>query len=131
MTDYSEAFTVESDPYPIGVYGPEVRRRPSIYGPGYVYVMRRDNDRAVKIGISADPWTRRHGVSVDVFGNKRKRSDLPKIELLVAARTLSMRRVEMNLHRSFEEFRIDKNCEWFTLPDALLKPLLKEFRSRT
>lgn len=80
--------------------------------PGFVYVMQRSEDDAVKIGISVDPSKRLYKV----------RQQFPTQEILIRAKyeVQDMGAAEAEAHTMFRANRLDS--EWFALDmDALIR----------
>ena len=118
-----EGLNSDPDPllYPPGVYPPGLRRRPSIYRPGFVYLMVRSSDNAIKIGMSSNPRQRLGTVRVD----QRDKA----ICLLAVSPVVSMRRAEVLLHKAYASYRSGISQEWFNFPPDVLSSLMGVFQA--
>lgn len=83
--------------------------------PGFVYVMQRSSDGAVKIGASTDPAKRIYKI----------RQDLPGVEIRLLDRAFvdDMGAEESRLHEMYPD---QKHGEWFTLNQAEILRLLQD-----
>lgn len=76
---------------------------------GYIYLMRRPQDGAFKIGLSRQPKVRLLQIQ----------EKFPGTELLHIVATENMQLAESKLHNQYVEYRIDG--EWFTLPQQAVE----------
>lgn len=86
--------------------------RRNLSGPGYIYVILRDRDQAVKLGASIDPFARVRQIRIS--------QQDPAIHLLAMVRVQSMSKRECILHRALKNFRAvghqREGREWFDIP---------------
>ena len=113
--------TLDSDPnlYPPSVLPLHLRKRPSIFRPGFLYVVQRSYDGAVKIGISVHPKKRLTQLRCDYIHGR-----LGELRMLAVMRVESMRQSELVLHSKYRRFKLNGYREWFLLPSAALSDLV-------
>lgn len=88
--------------------------------PGFVYVMRRSGDQAVKIGISVDPAKRLYKVRQQLTGQQ--------VDLLSKHLVEDMGTCEAECHKLFSHARLDG--EWFKLTSEGLDRLCNHLKAK-
>lgn len=86
--------------------------------PGFLYLIRRSSDKAVKIGIAKNPMAR--------FYKIRSKIADPEAELLDTFRVENMGAAEYQLHAEFSDKKVIG--EWFSLSDDDLISLKGRFK---
>jgi hypothetical protein len=89
----------------------------SHFGPGYIYLMRRPQDGAFKIGLSRQPKVRLLQIQ----------KEFPGTELIHLIEAGNMGLAEAKLHKEYSEYRIDG--EWFTLPPLVVEIITQESKA--
>ena len=89
--------------------------------PGFVYLIQRASDGAIKIGISISPSKRLYKIR---YANRND-----SFELIGIQQTSDMGKQEKAYHNRFKPFAIDGSGEWFLIPKDSASTLKGEFKS--